>query len=354
MVIARKRVGRAQPRGQVAVLFAIAAVAIVGVVGLAVDGGTSFVDQRALQAGADTAATAGATLLAADFRACVSSSSMPYSSASIDSIVAALGRRAEAASGAATSAPDVEYVWYPATSPAPISIAAFTGQLCSSTGTWVGPSGVEVTTANAHHTLVLQVVGISTAHESALAMANFGIVAGGDFGPFIICAVTPILGPQGQPEPAGTPVALGDTVWVSDPQWWKDESGCITGSADYHGYLHNPSPNPIVLPSAPGGTTTITSGGGCTTGQFPTLTIGQVLTLPLVTNVAGSGHYTITIEALVAVRVTSIAQCRVQGVITTLASNQGGLFICPTSEVPSCTGLAANSAPAALAVQLVK
>lgn len=340
--------------GQVAVLFALAAVAVVAIVGLAVDAGTSFVDQRALQAGSDTAATAGATLLAADFRACVSSSpATPYSNADIAKAVSNLADEAAAASGRATASPSVDYVWYPASTPTPTPVAAYSGQLCSTSGTWAGPTGVQVGTSNSHHTVLLQVVGVGNASEAATATADFGIVTGGGFANFVICAQGPISSPSG-PVTSTTAVEVGDTVWVSNPQWYKVEPSCNQGSSDYKGFLHNPTPNPITLPTSPGGTSTITADGGCTTGQFPTLTVGETLDLPLVTSIVGNGRKTITVEALIAVKITSIDSCRVQGVITTLASNDGGLFVCPTSTVSSCADLTSSSVPAALAVQLVK
>lgn len=340
--------------GQVAVLFALAATAVVAIAGLGVDAGTSFVDQRALQAGSDTAASAGASLLAADFRACVSSSpTTPYSSADIAAVATSLADKAVAASGKATSAPAVDYVWYPASTPSPTPITAYSGQLCTTSGTWAGPTGVQVGTANSHHTLLLQVVGVANASEVASATADFGIVTGGSFADFIVCAVGPISSPSG-PVTSSTPVAVGDTVWVSDPQFKKDEPNCESGSSNFKGYLHDPSPDPITLPTQPGGTTTISTSGGCTVGQFPSISVGEVVTLPLATSVSGTGHYSVTIEALVAVRITSIASCRVEGVITTLSSDQGGLFVCPTTTVPSCADLTSSSVPAALAVQLVK
>jgi hypothetical protein len=50
--------------GQVIVVFAIALVALVGMVGLLIDGGTVFAQQRVAQNGADGAATAGALVIA--------------------------------------------------------------------------------------------------------------------------------------------------------------------------------------------------------------------------------------------------------------------------------------------------
>jgi hypothetical protein len=55
---------RDQARGQILVVFTIALVAIVGMVGLVIDGGALFAQQRAAQNGSDAAATAGAVVIA--------------------------------------------------------------------------------------------------------------------------------------------------------------------------------------------------------------------------------------------------------------------------------------------------
>lgn len=55
---------RDRPRGQIIVVAALAMVAIVGMTGLVIDGGSLFAQQRVAQNGADSAATAGALVIA--------------------------------------------------------------------------------------------------------------------------------------------------------------------------------------------------------------------------------------------------------------------------------------------------
>jgi hypothetical protein len=57
------RPGR-RPAGQTIVIFAIALVAVIGMVGLLIDGGAAFAQQRVAQNGADGTATAGALVIA--------------------------------------------------------------------------------------------------------------------------------------------------------------------------------------------------------------------------------------------------------------------------------------------------
>lgn len=70
-VESRTRGARPNERGQVIVLVALALIAMLGIVGLVIDGGYAFAQQRASQNGADAAATAGALEIAGNlpFRA---------------------------------------------------------------------------------------------------------------------------------------------------------------------------------------------------------------------------------------------------------------------------------------------
>ncbi len=323
--------------GQVAVLFALAAIAIVAIVGLAIDAGTSYVDQRTLQAGSDTAATAGASLLAADFKACESFGQTPYSDSDISQVMSGIATKAVTASGQATRPVSIQYVtWNPGATPAIQVTTTASGTWCPSQGTWTGPTGVTVGAFNQHRPAILQVVGIQNASETASATAAFQLEPGGEYGPFIICATNPLTTVPGQTKP--NQVQLGDTVIVSDPHWAKKETDCISGSSDYHGFLHHPSPSTITFTSAgkspsPG---TITSKGGCTVGQFPPLTVGDVLTLPLVNMVKGSGTYTISVNSLVAVRIDTIASCYVTGTVVPLGSYSGGPVPLCSPASPGC------------------
>lgn len=57
-----QRFARQKPRGQVLIIVTLALVAIIGVAGLAIDGGNAFVDRRNAQNAADAAALAGAVI----------------------------------------------------------------------------------------------------------------------------------------------------------------------------------------------------------------------------------------------------------------------------------------------------
>ncbi|MHB8324086.1 MAG: pilus assembly protein TadG-related protein [Candidatus Dormibacteria bacterium] len=350
-----KRQTRETQRGQVAVLFAIAAVALLAIVGLAVDAGTSYVDQRSLQAGSDTSTTAGATMLAADFHACLSggSGSLPYTNADISSVVTGIAYRAAAASGRATVLPEVDYVTYTGTILTDVGpVANYRGNLCSTgsgPGTWTGPMGVRVIAGNSHQTLVLQVVGIRNASESATSTATFGVVSGGAYAPFAACDVQPLSGPR--TDSGG--IEVGDTVLLASPQWKQHESACITGSSDFKGFLHNPVPNPITLPSG-SGITTSSTGGGDACGLWPTnIAVGNVVLVPLTNNLTGNGHYHIAVEGLIAVRITDLSCPSVQGVVTTIASAGQGLLICPSQTFPSCADAPFNVTTEATVVQIV-
>ena len=64
MYVARRREDRQRRSGQTLVLFALGLVAFIGMVGLVIDGGNAFAQQRRTQNGTDAAAEAGATELA--------------------------------------------------------------------------------------------------------------------------------------------------------------------------------------------------------------------------------------------------------------------------------------------------
>src|SRR5260370_24280307 len=76
----RRRRRRASSRsGQAIILFAVVSVGLLGLVGLAIDGGQALLNRRAMQASADSAAEASARMLAANFRLTGSPSSGIYS-----------------------------------------------------------------------------------------------------------------------------------------------------------------------------------------------------------------------------------------------------------------------------------
>ena len=74
--------GRRSAQGQMIVIAALAMVAIVAMVGLVIDGGAVFAQQRLAQNGSDAAATAGALIVAENLGSAPTSSGRPSPSAS--------------------------------------------------------------------------------------------------------------------------------------------------------------------------------------------------------------------------------------------------------------------------------
>lgn len=361
---------RGRQSGQVAILFALAAVAIVAIIGLAVDAGTSYVDQRAIQAGADTAATAGATMLASDFHACVSggaNGSKVYSASDILGVVQDIATRAETASGTANGGTPVtaQFVNWDRSATPQISPYSGPSQWCSSSKEWQGPFAVQVNTTNSHRTTLLQIVGSDHSRETALATAAFGLPTLSSYAPFVACAVDPYGTPS--PVPGASPdsnLAVGDTVLLADNRWTSAESGCVTSSsADFHGYLHSPSPNPLPLPSSGNTSVSGVTKGGTTCGQWPTspidfrsgAAVGQTVLVPLTPpdGLTGNGNSTISVEGLVAVQIT-VDDCgngagkpTLEGVVTNIGTNSG-VPICTTAA--SCGSLLGISTEATTVV----
>lgn len=336
---------RRHENGQVAVLGAIVAVALILIVGLAVDAGISYVDQGALQAGADTSALAGATVLQADFAACRQGGILPYTNEDVASVVAEIAQRSVVAITKVTAGPAVDYVTYEGGVAVSLGPAAdYNGPLCLGPGDWTGPVGVHVALGNSHRTPLLSLGGISSASEAASAAAAFGVVQGAaGYAPFVACAQQPV-GTSG-------PVQLGDTVLLASPVWTSAESSCALGPAGFKGFLQDPSPSSITLPMAAG----ITSGEGDVCGLWPpTIAPGDVILVPLTTSVRlGGGRYQISVEGLVAVRITRYACPIAEGVVTSAADAAKGLVVCPGAPAPACLAAPSDVRTEATVVQLV-
>jgi hypothetical protein len=348
----RRSVNRDE-RGQVAVLFAIAAVALVAIVGLAVDAGTSYVDQRTLQAGSDTAATAGANMLAADFHACLASGGTPYSATDISKVVTTIAGAAVTASGSATAPPTLAYVlWNPGGTPQVLPYAG--GDWCSD-GAWTGPSGVTVGTVNSHHTILLQVVGVSQASEAATATVGFGVVPSGMVTPFVACAtgspssVSPLDGYSLTPTGPGTPPTLAPNDYVLLAQKkgstsWDTNCNHVQ-SSDFKGFLPcPPGSKPACTIKVTSGTTAGPFGGGSTCGQWPLLPVGTDIYVPMVSTVTGRGSSVeLAVEGIIKVQIV-YSNCSGSGdynligrVEAVSGGLDGGILVCSTVESPLCS-----------------
>lgn len=334
-------------RGQVAVLGAIVSVALILIVGLAVDAGISYVDQGSLQAGADTAATAGATMLGADYSACLTAGILPYDNEEIAAIATGVADRSVIAVAKVTSGPTVDYVTYIGTKLVSVGpVAEYSGPLCIGPGEWAGPMGVNVTLGNSHQTLMLSLGGIRSASESAAAAATFGVVQGGGYSPFIACAQQPV-GKSG-------PVEMGDTVLLASPFWTMAESSCgNSAGAGFMGYLHNPSPSRLTLPSASG--IDASSAGGVACGLWPhDIALGDVVLVPMTNSVHFvDGQYRIAVTGLIAVRITRYSCPVAEGVVTSAAGSAKGLLVCHAPTSPACIAASSDVKTEAIVVQLV-
>jgi len=337
----RRRPGE---RGQVIILFALAAVAVVSLVGLAIDGGRSYLDQRGLQASADTASDAGARMLAHNFVA--SEASPPgttYSDANIHDTLQQIMSKTAVGAGQATG-------WTAYYTDKSGSTTASGGPVQVGSGSipdWA--AGVQVVTKNTHVNYVLQVVGEKYAHESATATSVYGPIMSGATAPYVtwnyLCAGNA----------NGPAVKLGDTVTFRVKSKWGTTVACNLGPPfpdSFKGFLATPTPNPIVVPG------TFQAGDGTGFKTEPTLVPGQVILIPMVdTATRTPPTYTFHAVGLIAVKVTvGCATPRAtacEGVVVPYASGQAGVLVCPSSTFPGCSGFGTPSDAAAIGVALL-
>lgn len=363
----RRPVGTNRQEGQVAVLFAIAAIAIVATVGLAIDAGTSYMDQRGLQAASDTAATAGATMLAKDFSTCIASGSMPYTIGDITKVVEKVAEDAAAGSGKVTTLQEPEFLSYQAGATLqpdmPPTLTCGPG-VSGSSGSWAAtnPVAVEVTSANSHKTLVLQVIGIHNAEERATATADFGVFTAGAVAPFAACASSPLAAITGS---NASEVVPGDTVLLANKQGstgWNTVCN-QAGSADFKGFFPCPAGSKPVCTIDIGSSTTYTSSGGSDCGQWPAsppFGVGSVVDVPLITLATGQGSkITMAVEGIIQVKI-SVDSCthggdfNLEGIVQTVGSTAGSMLVCTPGEANSpCSAPPVNVPGEAVGVQLV-
>ncbi|MEA2684563.1 MAG: putative Flp pilus-assembly TadE/G-like [Chloroflexota bacterium] len=280
---------RGQESGQVLVLFALAAVVLIGFVGLAVDGGRAYVDRRALQGGADTAAEAATQLLAYNFH----QPTTPKTDTDIrDAVAQQVNNSLSQGSGisafpaavstdcdtSSTSAPQDKLAtcaWYvdagaklliwpagstnagkavqvgggtlPPVCPAESTDPAF-GNLCT--------VGVSVVPQYTHPTAFVRILGDTDATERATATAIFSPVLNvPDIAHYATAACF-----------HGRQIKPGDSVVIFDNQgsgWSSTFTGCGlpngVGSSNFKGWYHSPVvTNPSTSIPSPG------PAGGCT------------------------------------------------------------------------------------------
>jgi len=331
--------------GQVAVLFAFAALAVIAIVGLALDAGQAFVDQRSLQAGTDAAAQSGASMLQADFHACLSggASPMPYDDQQILNEVTSLVASAQTAQGkSAPGSVTPVFVSYPTGTlivdqPIPnnstfsfLPPGASSPTLFCTAGAWTGPAGVATGASDTHPTLILQVVGIKSATEAARSTALFGS-AGGGGAPFAAWDAY-CYGSS-----SDTPLVVNDPVVLLDSKWWKYTCG-FGSPASFKGYIDPTSP--LSLPMSVG--SCIQTGVGVGIKTPPTPGVGDTVLVPIISSFSkgtcpgspsgSSGPYELTYAGLIAVRITSSSHTSIDGVVTSTSPITAGITICPAGD----------------------
>ncbi len=310
--------------GQVMVLFVIGAVVIVGMVGLGLDAGLSYMNRTALQGAADTASQTGARMLAADFQ--TGSASSPFTLRDITSAVVSVldtnsagptvarvftgflvtGATTEGATtgsatqnplcatGLAASTPSpgsgqcVVCQFYPATIASP-PVPQCNGLAAISDA--LGPlpvDGVEVATTNSNPTPLLGVLGITHASQAANATSIFGLPIG--VAPYAVwydcSSSSPTLNPWA---PQSGPPVPGDYVMYYNNKGGSGQSGggyaqqATCGSpndtdSSFKGDLHQPFyPVP---PTVPGW---FNAGGGTRAPTLTPISTGQRFLVPFLT-----------------------------------------------------------------------
>lgn len=336
---------RIRQRGQVAVLFALAALAIVAIAGLALDAGQAFVSQRALQAGSDTAAQSAATMLAVDYNECATgvtgTGDGTYSQAAILAEASALAQGAAAGQGRSTAPPSAAFVNFSATT-STVTPWVTVPSFCAA-GSWVGPSGIQVRTTDTHPTAILGVIGIKTATESASTVALIGVATSAGGAPYgvwgVICPTTTIF-------------TAGQVVTLLSPQWDRTTCGSYMPSstrASFDGYFK--LPGPISLAASGCIQTGTGSGNGGASSNQPTA--GSQVFVPLIQAVysfgttpppdadcpaiATSGTFDLVYKGFVNVTILgNTPTSTIEGTVNYMASDVPGLTICPVRDT-SCS-----------------
>ncbi len=280
-----------------AVLFAVLAVGIVAMVGLAFDAGRAYVDQRALQAAADTAADGGARILSQDYQACMQGQPLPNDPTAIGSTIAALVKGGTAGPGLATSY-TADFTDGSGTIIGPVAGASdstwcsdwqsLTSDACGSGGSVPPPGtvqGVAVTAVDLHPTELLPVVGISVAQETAksISVFSFGCGTGENFVAWYQdCTTLTDIGPGSQ------------IVYYSSNHWASAIGGCAAATVSSSGFkgdlkLQGLNPPIVKVP----GWINAEEGRGADVG---TVTVGEKIWIPMVDlicdNAGAGGGYT--------------------------------------------------------------
>jgi Flp pilus assembly protein TadG len=252
----RSTLGRRQQSGQALVMGALAFVAMIGVAGLAVDGGRAYVNRRALQGAADSAADAAMRMLLKDFHDTIKGP--PYAQTFTDcqikqqvDNIASASSTSTSSSGLDASKTVVKFTdpkdnvvsnvasdnstGSPSCSPGTAAL-----NLCTTanpaSGSCIG--GLRVNPQFAQQTYLLSELGMTSSVQAATATSAFRLVAPnpGSFYGYSVWeeACVPEPGDASPEDPFGPgpitdPTQKGDIVTWTDNHWSKPNSGGPSG-----------------------------------------------------------------------------------------------------------------------------
>ncbi|MHB1501679.1 MAG: Tad domain-containing protein [Candidatus Dormibacteria bacterium] len=228
------RKSRPRQGGQVAVLFAVAAVAVIALVGLAIDAGQAFVDRSALQSGSDAAAVAGTQLLEANFVSEDQGGGVVYSDSQIQKAVDTTLNGSHAANSHVSSY-TAYYTDYQGNllSP-PVAVGSLDGG-----NPPPAAQGVKVTAVDNQATLLLGVVGIGQSRPQATATAVTGPITGcttdSNCVPFAAWSVEC---------PSVTAWKVGDPVTYFKTKWSKETCPSALDTNSFKGHFNSAAPTP--------------------------------------------------------------------------------------------------------------
>lgn len=237
---------RVRESGQVAVLFAVAAVAIVAIVGLAIDAGQAFTDKSALQSGADAAVVSGTQLIQANFAAEEQGQTPPYTDQEVYQAVKTTLDGSHATSSAVSSF-SAYYTDYQGQLLTPLVQVGSLGDVPPPPGA----QGVAVTALDNQSTFILGVLGIGSSHPRATATAITGPITG--------CVTDTNCVPFAAWEvecPSGSSWQAGAVVTYFKKDWSKDTCPSALGTNSFKGHFNAASPQPgsvVVCPNGPDG-----------------------------------------------------------------------------------------------------
>lgn len=290
--------------GQVMIIFALAAVVVIGIAGLAVDAGLNYMTRTSLQAAGDTASYTGAQMLGADYFAEENGNPAPFSYAQVTGEVQNSVAGNHAGAYGATSYDGYFTTASSSAARAGLVVCQFAGSpvsgviQCSDTaavvsllegagltgcadteglptcGGLVAVTGVKVVPSNTHPTLLESIVGIHKASEQASATSVFAFInaAQSNYIVWWDCIYDPTTGASS----AGQ-ITVGETIDYFNNNGLSKQGSCITTTdSKFKGNIKPPGyPNPMKVPGW------LQAYGGV--GSAPaSVNAGQLILLPLV------------------------------------------------------------------------